>query len=323
LFFILRFAFETSLSWPLRISMPHSVPASPHAGPALATGAAIPAATDQSLKAHSALPARWLREPLLHFVVLGALLFAADHFFASRTDDPGVIKVAKEVTDEARNTFRAARGREPDSQELEALTRRWIDNEILFREGMAMRVDQGDKMIRDRVIFKSLMMVESGLKRPPVDDSILREWFEKNRIKYDDPARYDFQEAVLSAGTSDAAAHAFAQALNAGAPGDTQAGLRVFKARPSASLEQSYGVEFAKALEGTPAGEWRALPTRDGLRVIRVDAVLQPKPGSFEGLRNIVLLDWTDATMAQLRTDAVRQRGKKYTVQVDDTAKPR
>jgi PPIC-type PPIASE domain len=259
----------------------------------------------------------WLREPLLHFVLLGALLFAADHFLVARSGNPNVIVVSKDITDEAKSSFRTARGREPNAQELEALTRRWVDNEILFREGITQRVDQGDKMIRDRVIFKALMMVESGLKLPPADDATLRQWFEANRAKYDDPARYDFQEAVLAADNSEAAARAFAQALNAGAPGDTQAGLRVFKARPAASLEQSYGAEFIKALASAPVGEWRALPTRDGLRVMRLDAVSEPKPGAFEALRNVVRQDWTDATMAQLRTDAVRLRGQKYVVKYE------
>ena len=259
----------------------------------------------------------WLAEPLLHFLILGALLFAFDHFTTSKADDPKLIVVSKEVADEAKDAFRAARGRAPNTEEFTALTRRWIDNEILYREGLALRVDQGDKMIRDRVIFKSLMMVESGLKRPALEDHTLRDWFEKNRVKYDEPPRYDFQEAVLAADSSEAAARAFAQALNAGTPGDAQAGLRVFKARPLASLEQSYGVEFAKVLNDLPVGEWRAVPTRDGLRVMRLDAITQPKPASFDALRNVVVADWTDATMAQLRTDAVRVRGQKYTVKFE------
>ncbi|MBC8055581.1 MAG: peptidyl-prolyl cis-trans isomerase [Rhizobiales bacterium] len=253
--------------------------------------------------------------------MLGAVLFTVDHFLAARVDDPRTIVVGSEVTQEAKNLFRTSRGREPDAAELEALTRRWLDNEILYREGIALQVDRGDTMIRDRVIFKSLMLVESGLKLPPIDDKTLREWFEKNRVRYDEPARYDFQEAVLAADTSEADARAFAQALNAGTPGDAKAGLRVFKGRPLANLTQSYGPDFAKALEEKPVGEWRALPTRDGLRVMRLETLTPPKPASFEVLRNVVLADWTDATMAQMRTDAVRARGKKYTVEFEGDAK--
>ena len=122
------------------------------------------------------------------------------------------------------------------------------------------------------------------------------------------------QEAVLAGDTSEAAVRAFAEALNAGTPGDAKAGLRVFKGRPHDNLVQSYGPEFARALAETPIGSWRALRSRDGVRAMRLDAITAPRPAAFEPLRNAVLADWTDATMAQLRTDAVRLRGKKYAV---------
>lgn len=263
---------------------------------------------------------RWLHEPLLHFAVIGALVFGADRMLVERADNPNTIVVGSAVADEARRLFRASRGREPNAEELAGLTRRWVNNEILYREGLALGVNQGDTMIRERVIFKSLMVVESGLKLPPIDDQALRAWFETQRAKYDEPARYDFQEAVLAADTPEAAVRALVARLNqgmAGATGDTGAGLRVFKGRPHANLVQSYGADFAQALEAGPVGEWRALPTREGLRVMRLDAVVAAKPAQFEALRNAVLADWTDATMAQLRTDAVRLRGRKYTVKFE------
>ena len=262
----------------------------------------------------------WLREPLLHFAVAGALLFAVDQALVGRADDPSTIVVGREVTDEAKKLFRASRNREPNADELEGLTRRWIDNEILYREGIALGVDQGDSMIRDRVIFKSLMVVETGLKAPPIDDQTLRTWFDSQRAKYDEPARFDFQEAVLSDDASEATAQAFARSLNAGAPGDAKAGLRLFKGRPLDNLVQSYGTDFATALAQGPVGEWRALPTKDGLRVMRLDAASPARPADFETLRNVVLADWTDATMAQLRTDAVRARGQKYSVRFEAAA---
>jgi len=259
----------------------------------------------------------WLREPLLHFVLLGGLLFAADHFIAGRADDPRTIVVGAEVDAEARQLFKASRGREPSSDELNALRRVWLDNEVLYREGLALQVDRGDTAIRERVIFKSLSVIDAGVKLPPFDDKLLRTWFENHRAKYDEPARYDFQEAVLSGDTSEAAVRAFVDALNAGAPGDAKAGLRVFKGRPHANLVQSYGPEFAKALEESPPGEWRAQPSREGLRAMRLEAVTPARPAVFETLRGVVLQDWTDAALAEQRSAAVRALAKKYSVKFE------
>ena len=288
--------------------------------PTAAAGSGAPASTALPSEPPSAWRT-WLREPLLHFLLLGALLFGVDHVVVSRQDDPRAIVAGRTVHDEARTLFKSSRGREPNAEELRALTQRWVDNEVLYREGVALRVEQGDAMIRERVIFKTLMLVESGLQRPPIDDKVLRAWFETNRARYDDPARYDFQEAVLSGDTSEAAVRSFVQALNAGTPGDAKAGLRVFKARPMDNLVQSYGPDFARMLAESPAGgEWRALPSRDGVRAVRLDAVSAPKPASFDALRNVIVADWTDATMAQLRTDAVRLRAKKYDIRFDGSA---
>ena len=264
----------------------------------------------------------WWREPLLHFAIIGAALFAVDAALVARDQDPSTIVVDAAVVEEARNVFRSTAKREPSAEELEALTRRWIDNEILFREGIALGVDQGDKMIRERVIFKSLMIMETGLKLPPVDDATLRQWFEAQRAKYDEPVRYDFQEAVLNDDNGEAAVRGFVRELNAGTPGDARAGLRVFKGRPHDNLVQSYGAEFAKALASSPVGEWRVLPSRDGLRVMRLDAVGASAPADFDRIRNAVLQDWTDATMAELRTQTVRERGKKYKLKFEQAAAP-
>ncbi len=262
----------------------------------------------------------WAREPLLHFAVLGALLFAADHLLASRTDDPRSIVIGAAVDAQARQVFKAARGQDPSADELAALRRVWLDNEVLYREGLAMQVDKGDTAIRERVIFKALSVLDANNKLPKFDDALLRGWFEKSRAKYDEPGRYDFQEAVLSGDTSEAAVRAFVAALNAGAPGDAQAGLRVFKGRPHANLVQSYGADLTKSLEAATVGEWRAVTSRDGLRVMRLDAVHAAKPADFESLRGVVLQDWTDAVMADQRSAAVRVLASKYVVKMEPVA---
>jgi len=257
-----------------------------------------------------------LREPLVHFLALGALLFALDHFMAAR-DDPHVIIVDPSVDRQAHDVFKAARGRDPNDEELYALRRVWLDNEVLYREGLAMQVDKGDDAIRERVIFKALSVIDASVKLPQYDDESLREWFENRRGKYDEPARYDFQEAVLEGSASEVAVREFAEALNKGAPGDARAGLRIFKARPRGNVVDAYGADFAQALAEARPGEWRAYRTRDGWRAIRLDAVTPGKPAVYETLRGVVLRDWTDSTMSEQRSAVVRDLARKYTVRYE------
>ncbi|MEO8018253.1 MAG: peptidylprolyl isomerase [Pseudomonadota bacterium] len=261
-------------------------------------------------------PPVWMREPLLHFVVLGAVLFGVDHLLATRAGDPRTIVVDAGVDAQAIKIFKAARGHTPNAEELYALRKVWLDNEVLYREGIALGLDKGDTAIRERVIFKALMTVDANTKLPAFDESTLRKWFESHRNRYDEPARFDFEEAVLAGDRSESTARAFAVALNAGTPGDTEAGLRVFTARPHDNIVQSYGPEFATALEAAPEGEWQALPSREGPRVMRLKSMAPARPAKFEDLGSVVLQDWTDSVMSEQRSEAVRALARKYKVKV-------
>jgi len=265
--------------------------------------------------AHRRSHSPWLREPLLHFVLLGAMLFGIDHALASRGDDPHRIVVGAGVDEHAIAVFTEARGRAPNANELHSLRRVWLDNEVLYREGIALGLDKGDTAIRERVIFKALSVVDAGVKLPKVDESVLKAWFEGHRDKYDEPARFDFEEGVLAGDRSESAVRAFVQSLNAGTPGEVEADLRVFTARPFANVVQSYGAEFSRTLEAAPPGQWQALPSKEGLRAIRLKAIAPAKPAEFEFASGAVLQDWTDAVMSEQRSDAVRALTKKYRVE--------
>ncbi|MGM9480558.1 peptidyl-prolyl cis-trans isomerase [Roseateles sp. NT4] len=263
-----------------------------------------------------ALPT-WTREPLLHFLLLGALLFGVDHLLNRRSGEANEIFVGAEVDEEARQIFKATRNREPSAEEMAALRKVWLDNEVLYREGLALQLDKGDTAIRERVIFKALSVVDSGTQLPPADDKTLRDWFEQHRAKYDEPARFDFQEAVLPGEANESTVRAFVDTLNHGTPGDAQAGLRVFKNRPHSNLLQSYGEAFAKALETATPGQWLALESREGWRAVRLDVASGAKPASFEALRNVIQQDWTDATLSEQRSAAVAALAKKYVIKVE------
>ena len=271
----------------------------------------------RSTTSHRTLPA-WAREPLLHFLLVGAALFGVDRLVNRGAASADEIVMTADAQQEARELFKAKRGHDPNAEEMAALRKVWLDNEVLYREGLALQLDKGDTAIRERVIFKALSVVDGATKLPPVTDEVLRDWFEKRRARYDEPARFDFQEAVLAGENSEAAVRSFVETLNTGTPGDAKAGLRVFKGRPHSNLVQSYGSELAEALSKASPGLWQPLLTKDGWRALRLNSVSPAKPAVFEALRGVVQQDFTDATAAEQRTAAVRALAKKYDVRYED-----
>src|SRR3954465_3401134 len=100
------------------------------------------APTPPAARQRFVMPA-FLREPLVHFAILGGVLFGVDHYVTTRAGDPRVIQVDPAVDAQAIKGFKDARGPTPTAAELFALRRVWLDNEVLYREGVAMGLDKG------------------------------------------------------------------------------------------------------------------------------------------------------------------------------------
>lgn len=266
-------------------------------------------------------PRSWLSEPLVHFVVLGGLLFALDHLLVTRADDPHTIVVSADVDKELADIFAESRSRPPTPQELQSLQKVWLDNEVLYREGLANGLDRGDQMLRDRIIFKSMGVIETVVKVQAPNDEVLKAWFEQHRDKYDEVPRVSFEEAALSGTNGETEVRAFVKQLVAGTPGDAKAGLRVFKNRPVSTLDQAYGADFTKAVQAVPLDTWTALQTRDGWRAIRVTEVRPAVPADFARLHSTILADWKDANASDQRTAAVRELWKKYKIRYEPAAR--
>ena len=258
---------------------------------------------------------RLLAEPLVHFLLLGALLFALDHLLLAQRGDPRRIDVPDAAYEEAQALFSGNLKRDPTDRDLKVLIDRWVDNEVLYREGLRMGLDKGDSAIRDRVIFKALNVVQADLPAPSIEEQPLRDWFEANRERYDTPARYDFLEAVVTSDRSEAVLRGFVASLNGKGATTTDSSLNVFKDRPQRTIEQSYGADFLKGLQAATAkGAWVLLNSTAGLRVVQLQDVKPAIAADFKALRIELLKDWQNEALAKVTTDAVRDLATHYTV---------
>lgn len=256
-----------------------------------------------------------LREPLLHFLILGAAIFGVDQWRNAGSETASDIVVTAKVQQEAKAIFEAGMKREPKPEELKVLLDRWVDNEILYREGLQLGLDRGDSGIRDRVIFKAMSVTQAGIVLPEVDEAGLKAWFESNRERYDTPARFDFLEAAVPPDTKLDALQRFAVALNSNQdePG-IESSLRVFRDRPRSNLLQSYGKDFTEAIEQLKPGQWQVLVSNDGPRVIRLESLKPAVAADFEAVKVKLYQDWKDEMTSQRSKELIREMGRKYQI---------
>jgi hypothetical protein len=255
---------------------------------------------------------------VLRWVALVTALSACN---AVRAHDEQVspLIVPGEVNHEAVHTFERAHGRKPAREDLLAIHRVWINNEVLYREGKTLPA--GEAGTREQVIARSLRAIEEKVSPPAVTIEELRHWFESRRERFEQPARFDFEDATPPGTNSEAAVLAAVRKLNAGAPGDARASSRFFKGRPESNLVQSYGSKAAAALTQAEPGKWLALETRDGWRAMRLLALQPAIRAEFNTQHEAIRRAWSDATLADRRSAAVQALWQKYQIEFDDTFK--
>ena len=265
---------------------------------------------------------RFKQEPLLIFTAIALLIFAGDYVISLSKEDPKAIVITPEIRQEVRQIYANALKREPTPGDMKVLMERWVDNEVLYREGLALGLDKGDSSIRERVIFKALSVTQAEINLPKLDENGLQKWFNEHADQYDSPALIHFQEAVVSGKPTDVELKNFVSALNGKGKSDLDSTLEIFRDRPRFTIVDGYGEDFSKALEQLPpGGEWHLLDSKAGSRIVQLISVKPGDKANFESMKAKVYTDWKNQTAAELSTKAIREMGKKYK-NIDQGDKP-
>lgn len=262
----------------------------------------------------------WLREPLFHFAVIGGVIFALYQVFGPKPVNTTVITVDAQVRRDMVEKFRSATQREPTAKELDELIEGWVSKEVLYREGLAMGLDRSDGRIREVVIanMQTLIRTQSVPDAPSEDE--LRRWFEARRAQFDEPQRYDFMQGLFAGDAVDGQAQAERVSLvlaGAAVPEQAEPQVRSYRGRTREQLVKAYGEDFAAAFERLPLGEWRVLRSDRGWHVVRLDAIVPPRPASFERLKAQAEIEWRREREFHLAAQTQRSMRARYTVEMD------
>ncbi len=125
---------------------------------------------------------RWLREPLVHFLLIGSLLFIMYEAF-SHSAEPGSKRIELTLDDlrQLQMGFAAQWERQPTPEELSGLVENRVREEILYREALAMGLDKDDDIVKRRMAQKMQFLAEDVANAHEPTTAELNAWFEKNR----------------------------------------------------------------------------------------------------------------------------------------------
>jgi hypothetical protein len=258
---------------------------------------------------------RLLREPLLHFLVLGGLIFGADALLHPPAKDDHVIVVTKALQQSFIDNFDEDHEKAPSADELRKMIDAWVASEILYREGKMRGVDRGDEMIRNRIAYKLQVMIFDQVEVPRPTDEQLQAWFAENHARFDQPETVGF---YMTPASDEGTARQELADIKAGREGaDLEEKTRAILARPVPSLAPAFGEGFRDALLAVPLGEWTVLQSKEGWHVVRLDS---RRDGTLAKLNDVkdeaVRLYHTDETRKRA-WDAVNRLKAAYTIRIE------
>lgn len=266
---------------------------------------------------------RLVAEPLLHFAVLGAALFAAYGALAPAIPDDRRIVVTAGQVAALEAEFRASRQRLPEAHERQALLDNFVRDEVLYREGLALGLDRDDAVIRNRVKLRMEFMAEDTLTVEPTDAD-LAAYLAAHRDEFEIPGVVTFDQVYFDPGRRgdgvDKTVIAARDALRRGQPaaGDrTMLAPRMTDATP-AEVTAAFGVAFATALAAVPAGTWEGpVPSSFGVHLVRVTRRGEPSMPSLADARAVVAREWARARAVAMKDEYYRALLKRYDVTID------
>ena len=143
--------------------------------------------------------AAWLREPLLHFLLVGAALFLLFHFLSGgRSEAPREIVVGEARVEALAENFAKTWMRPPTAQELKGLADDYVAEEVYYREAIAMGLDRDDTVIRRRLRQKMEFISEDLASAVQPTDAQLQEYLERHADKFVRASRLTFQQVFFS-----------------------------------------------------------------------------------------------------------------------------
>ena len=273
---------------------------------------------------------RLLREPLLHFALLGAAIFGAYRLIAPTASDASEIVITADRIASITAQFSASHGgRPPYEDELRGAVDAYVRDEMLYREGLALGLDRDDPVVRNRIRQKADLLSDDALTSEPSDRD-LEAYLAAHQAEFDIPSRVSFQQIYIDPGRHRGEDLAMVvagvqQALTVGRQPGTLGDRTLLPATMTEALphevEAAFGNDFTRQLAAIDGEVWQGpLTTSYGLHLVRITHRGEPTRATLADARDVVTREWSRAQTAKLKEQFYRMLAGRYTVRVEADA---
>lgn len=267
---------------------------------------------------------RFLREPLLHFVVIGGLFFLLHAAANDATNGPrDVILITPERISQIAVEFSGVWKRMPTSEELDGLIEEDVRSEVYYRDALALGLDKGDAIVRRRMRQKMEFLTDTSAHLMVPSAGEVEAFFAENRQAYRREPQLALEQIFLGEAPLEGTVSHALRALRArpatdastlGQPTRLPARLRL--SRPAA-IDSVFGKGFYGQVANLPPGMWSGpVDSAYGSHLVRtLDAQPAHEP-SLEDVRDSVSQDWRAEKAAEARALDYERRRSRYVVEI-------
>ena len=273
---------------------------------------------------------RFLREPLVHFLLIGAALFVVFRWTGGSSAEPArrIVIRAAEVERQAA-TFSRVWMRPPTADELRGLIEKTIREEVYSREAVAMGLDRDDSVIRRRLQQKLEFLSEDVAAARKPTESELEAYLRSHSEKFRTDAKLSFRQVYFSRerGAAEVERRATAmlsrlRAEGAAAPiedtGDRISLPSDVEEAVERDVARDFDPDFVAKLRALPVGSWEGpIESGYGIHLVLVRSRREGVIPKLDSVRDAVLREWQAARRVEVNEEIYRSMRARYTVSIE------
>ena len=271
-----------------------------------------------------------LREPLVHFLLLGAAIFATFSLLSRhRVDKPGEIVITQGTLENLVTGFTRTWQRPPTQEELRGLMTDYVREEVAYRRAVAMGLDRDDTIVRRRLRQKLEFLSDDLSARVMPTDADLQVFLQSHVDNFKTETTFTFRQIYLNPqlhGTN--LQRDEARLLADLQPARQQSDLtplgdpfllpQSFQNFSLSEVKKVLGDQFAIGLSTVAPGRWQAgVVSGYGAHLVYVVQCHEGRLPSLTEIHDEVRRQWLDAKRGEATEKLYEALLKGYTIRIE------